>query len=52
MSELIDVERPLLQKNITKMDATLKPGIDSYKWESQNIIKEFINPCMQVVKNA
>lgn len=52
MSGLIDVERPLLEKNINKMDLQLKPGLESYKWESNNIVKEFINPCMSVVKTA
>lgn len=52
MSELIDVERPLLEKNISKMDVNLKPGLESFKWESNNILKEFINPCMVVVRTA
>jgi dynein heavy chain len=52
MSELIDVEKPLLEKNIIKMDTNLKPGIESFKWESNDIIKQFINPCMNVVKTA
>jgi len=52
MNELIDVEKPLLEKNINKMDVNLKPGIESFKWESNDIIKQFINPCMNVVRTA
>jgi hypothetical protein len=41
---LNDVERPLLEKKITKMDTSLKDGIEKYKWESKKITEEFINP--------
>jgi len=51
-SELLDVERPLLEKNIDKMDKNLKPGLETFKWESNNIGKEFINPSLTVVKTA
>jgi len=52
MQDLLDVERPLLEKKINAMDSALKPGLETFKWESNDIIKQFINPAMQVVKTS
>lgn len=44
VNQLNDVERPLLEKKIVKMDSSLKAGINDFKWQAPKITEEFINP--------
>jgi len=48
LSILLPVEKPLLAERIEKMNNSLQQGIDTLKWNSQNI-DPFINKAMSVV---
>ena len=48
LSILLPVEKPLLAERIEKMNNSLQSGIDTLKWNSQNI-DPFINKAMSVV---
>lgn len=52
VNQLNDVERPLLKKKITRMDESLKAGINDFKWQAPKITEEFINPVYNIVKDA
>lgn len=48
---LLDVEKPLLEDRVKKMDAVLEPGIKELKWRSSNI-NDFIHNCLSTVKDV
>jgi len=48
LSTLLPVEKPLLQDRIQSMLDALQPGIDTLKWNSENI-NPFINKAMKIV---
>jgi dynein heavy chain len=50
LSILLPVEKPLLAERIEKMNNSLQSGIDTLKWNSQNI-DPFINKAMSVVSD-
>ena len=37
LSTLLDVEKPLLQDRIDKINKSLQPGVDSLRWNSTGI---------------
>jgi dynein heavy chain len=39
MTQLHPMEEPLIKNRIEKMDEVLKPGIEHYKWKSNDINK-------------
>ena len=51
LSTLLDVEKPLLQDRIDKINKSLQPGVDSLRWNSTGI-DQFINICMGIVKEV
>ena len=51
LSTLLNVEKPLLQDRIDKINKSLQPGVDSLRWNSQGI-DQFINTCMGIVKEV
>ncbi|CAK0818712.1 unnamed protein product [Prorocentrum cordatum] len=52
LTELLPVEEPLMEERITKMDATLSPGLTDLKWRSEAQIPEFIEVAMKVVTDV
>jgi len=50
LSILLPVEKPLLADRIEMMNKSLQPGIETLKWNSQNI-DPFINKAMTVVSD-
>lgn len=51
LSNLLTVEKPLLQDRIERMNKSLLPGINELKWNSQNI-DPFINSAMEIVRDV
>lgn len=51
LSNLLKVEKPLLQDRIERMNNALMPGINELKWNNQNI-DPFINSAMNIVKDV
>lgn len=48
LSTLLPVEKPLLRDKIELIDKILKPGIDEYKWNNENL-GPFIKEAMEIV---
>jgi len=48
IATLLPVEKPLMMERIQKMNKSLQPGIDTLKWNSDNI-DPFINQAMSIV---
>jgi len=51
LATLLDVEKPLLQNRIDKMNKVLLPGIEELRWNSQGI-DPFIKDAMAVVSDV
>lgn len=48
IATLLPVEKPLMMERIQKMNKALQPGIDTLKWNQDNI-DPFINQAMAIV---
>ena len=52
MIELLPVEAPLMRPQLTKIDNSLKAGLEQLNWMSGQLIDNFINDTSTLVKSA
>ena len=51
LATLLPVEKPLLADRIAKINKNIQPGIDTLKWNSENI-NPFIKQNMDIVRDV